>query len=645
MKWILRAVAVLVVLVAVALGALFLLPAERIANVALARVSAEIGREIRVAGPVRPTLWPVLGVSTGRVTVANADWAGDAPLADIAGVTVGVEPLPLVSGEIRVTELILTEPVLNLATREDGTGNWTLGEAAAPETAADADAPGTETGTGTAPSDAAGAGLSLDMARIEDGAVTFAPAGGTPIALSDLDADLTLPGLDQPARLFVTATAGGAPVSVEADLGSVAGVTGAGGSVVASLAAGGTSASYEGTLGLSPLSGEGVLTADASDRDALFTLLGQPAPELPDGLGRDTATVTTEVSLAPGTVRLGSLRAALDANQVAGDLVLGLDGPRPRLSGNLSLGAFSLPEDGAEADTEAAAGELGGWSSEPIDTAWMDAVDLDLAVTAASLDLGATRIGATELGLTLDDRRLVTDIRRIAAYDGTLSGQAVLNGRDGVSTALDVEGSALAISRLLSELLDYDRIVAAGDLALSVQGAGPSMDAILKSLSGGGRFQVGAGELLGFDIVGLLRTLDPKVLTAGNSTIFDGIVGTFLIEGGVVTNQDLTITAPLFAADGTGTIGLGGRTLDYTLSPHLLDGDKADIRLPIRITGTWDDPRFGVDLAAMAQGAAEGALRRRAAEELGVDPDRVEDAAKERIGEEVKRGLGRLLGR
>ena len=648
MKWIVRALAALLVVVALVVALLFLLPAERIAGVALERVSASLGREIRVEGPVRPTLWPTLGVSTGRVTVANADWAGEEPLADIAGVVVGVEPWPLLSGEVRVTELLLDTPVLTLSTDAEGRGNWVFGTGDDPA-AVDAAAADETTAGETAPEggDAPSQALSLDLARIEDGRLRFTPADGTPVALDDLDAELTLPGFDRPARLDLTAMSGNAPVALTADLDSLGGTLGPGGAAAVELRAGDASAVYEGTLGLGPLNGEGRLTADLSDMGGLFAVLGQAAPVLPEGLGRDTLTAEAIVGLAPGAVTLGDLAATLDGNRVTGDLAVGLDGPRPRLTGRLDLGAFALPEDEAEGDGgDAAAGDgPDGWSTEPIDTAWMGTMDADIAVQAASLAFGATEIGATDLQVTLDDRRLVTAIRRLSAYDGEVAGEAVLNGRDGTSAALDVDGSAIAISRLLSELLDYDRIVAAGNLALSVQGAGASMDAILNAMDGGGRFEVGAGELLGLDIVGLLRTMDPKVLRAGSSTLFDSIVGTFRIEDGVVTNQDLAIAAPLFAAEGEGSIGIGGRTLDYTLSPHLLDGDRADIRIPIRITGTWDAPRFGVDLKAMASGAAEGELRRRAAEELGVAPDAVEDAAKERLGDEVRKGLGRLFGR
>ena len=71
MRWIYRLIGLIAVLVVVAVGALFLIPSDRIAAVATRQFEAATGRAMTISGPVRPTLWPRLGVRIEGVALAN----------------------------------------------------------------------------------------------------------------------------------------------------------------------------------------------------------------------------------------------------------------------------------------------------------------------------------------------------------------------------------------------------------------------------------------------------------------------------------------------------------------------------------------------------------------------------------------------
>jgi AsmA protein len=95
------------------------------------QVRAATGRELTLAGELSPSFWPVLGVRTGPVTLSNADWAEAVNMVSANAAEIGVELMPLLSGEIKVTALRLVDPVVALEIGGDGQPNWVFGDATA----------------------------------------------------------------------------------------------------------------------------------------------------------------------------------------------------------------------------------------------------------------------------------------------------------------------------------------------------------------------------------------------------------------------------------------------------------------------------------------------------------------------------------
>ena len=280
------------------------------------------------------------------------------------------------------------------------------------------------------------------------------------------------------------------------------------------------------------------------------------------------------------------------------------------------------------------------------------------------------RLGTTRATMTLDRARAVFDLRQIAAYEGSIAGQFVVNGRGGLSVGGDLRFDSIAMQPLLRDLGGYERLIGTGDLSLKFLGVGTTVDQIMRSLSGSGRLALGKGELRGLDIAGMLRNLDPNFVGEGQRTIFDSLSASFGMDGGVLSNDDLALKAPYVTATGSGTVNLGARSLDYRLRPTALaaaDG-SGGIMVPLLISGPWADPRFRLDLeslarerleeearaledraraeAAAAEARAKAELERRAEEELGVtrqEGESLEDAAKRRAEEVLEEEAGRLL--
>ncbi|GAA0284836.1 AsmA family protein [Rhodovulum strictum] len=659
MRWIIRLVLAVVVLAGLFVGGLFLLPADKVAALVQDQVRSATGRELTLSGRLSPSLWPEIGVATGPVTLSNADWSDAGPMLAAEGLSVGLDLKALIGGQIVIREIVAQSPRIVLERAADGRANWLFETGApAPETA------------GAGGEGKPARGFTLDMARVVDGSFVYLDrAAGTRTELAGVDATLAMPSADGPARIEVKAALNGQPLSATAQVAQLAEFTGGAVSDLSLDAAlGGARLVFDGRSGLVPLSAEGAVDADLSDLRAIFAALGQPAPTVP---GRQIG-VKGQMRYTPQNtlhLREGVLRQ--DGNLLSGSADLALSG-KPRLTGQFTAGALDLTAltgGGSGTGAGAGGGGGGGWSTAPIDLSGLGALDAEVTLAAQSVDLGGTRLGPTRIAATLTDRRLVLDLREVQAHGGRITGNVVLNGRGGTSVGGDLTVAGVAMQTLLRELADYDRLIGQGDLRLQFLGSGGSMAAIMNSLSGSGSLRLGKGELRGLDIAGMIRTLDLGYVGEGAKTIFDGITASFTIDQGVLRNDDMVLAAPLLTATGAGRVGIGARTLDYRVVSRALSdsGGAGGIRVPLLISGSWANPRYRLDLEAIARERleldeqkkaieekaraaakkAEEDAKARAARELGVEAGegaRIEDAARRKLEEEAKKGLRRLLG-
>ncbi|MFN3972492.1 MAG: AsmA-like C-terminal region-containing protein [Gemmobacter sp.] len=664
MRWIVRGLSAVVALVVLTLAALWLIPSEVVARAASAQFAQLTGRTLTIEGGIRPTIWPVIGVSTGPVTLANADWSAEGPMMQAEALVMALDIGAALGGRVQLRAVEVRGLRLVLERFGDGRVNW-------------ATAPGAAAPVATGPGGAGAAPVTLERGQISGGTVVWIDhAAGSRQTIGAIEAVASLIAPDGAVTLEGTARMGDTPLRLSlraADAGALA--AGRVTPVELTAAAGGTTVDFDGRAGLSPLVAEGRLAANLADLRALAALTGAGVPDLPEGLGRRVREVTGQLTLAPaGSAHLRDGGLVLDANRLSLAADLTLDGPRPKLAAQVQGGTLVLAGPGAPGaggGGGAPSGADAGWSRAAMDVSALGVMDAEVAIRADALDLGATRTGPLRLMLTLDRARAVIEARELQAWGGQITGQFVLNGRSGMSVGGDLVLAGLAMQPLLAEMAGYDRLSATGDLRVKFLGLGNSMAAIMASLSGEGRLVLGRGELRGLDLLGMLRTLDPGFVGAGQRTIFDGISGSFTIRDGVLRNDDLRLAAPYLTAAGQGTVGLGAQVLDYRITPTALarEDGTGGLRVPLAISGPWSAPRFRLDLKALAdqelaeeraklearakeaEARAKAALEAKAAEELGIvrqDGESLENAARRRAEEalrdEAGRALNRLLG-
>lgn len=648
MKWVRRLLGALVVLVLVMVGALFFIPAERIAHVATDQLRTVTGRDVSINGDVSLSIWPVLGVSAEELEVGNAAWAKDGPMLTARNAAIGVDALALLQGEVRITNIEATSPTIRLEQKRDGRASWQF-----------TDASGAQIETETAP-DAAPQAFSIQSLAITDATLIYDAEGSDLVSYSGVDLALDWPERLGTASIDAVLRPAGAPVTVRAVIDRFSGFLA--GQVqpvdVTVNAAGGAAA----LKGRASIAGEvaGQLSLNIPDTDAFFRALALPAPGLPRGLGA-SAKVETELTLTSDRkLALRGMTADLDGNALSGAADISLNGT-PQVNAQLDAGALDLSTlsktSGASGNSSETVGT--GWSKDPIDASGLAAFNGEIALKASAIDLGQFKLGATRTLLRNDRSRMVFELREVLAYEGTVTGEFVMNNRNGLSVGGKLAAGGIGMQPLLRDAAGIDRLTGRGDLEISFLGVGQSLDAIMRSLSGQGAISVGKGTIEGIDLDRLMASGDGS----GGTTIFDALGASFTMTDGDLTNDDLLLALRSFEARGAGRVGLGAQDIDYLFTPIALKlNDGKGLAIPIRVTGPWSSPRILPDISAAidlnlsaekeklkAQAQAEiekveNTARAKVAEELGVAPDQdLEEAAKDKLENELKKGLRSLF--
>jgi len=647
MRWVFRLIGLVIVMLAIVLGALFFLPGERIAKLAAEQISKATGRQVTMSGDTKISFYPILGVATGAVEIANAGWSDAGPIFTAESLKIGVEPTALFGGDIRITGLEAVGPQIRLERAADGRVNWELGvEGVAPSGQSE----------GGAPATANRLSLTLDRALIKGAYLTYTDHGSGEVqAIRDMDFDLRWPDYDGRATFDVVLRQAGDPVTVSGHLEKVgAFIDGAVTDVVADIEGPGGRLGFDGRAGLQPQA-QGRFDIDMSDTGAFVAALDLGAVELPQGFGARISggadvTLTQEMRLS-----LRNMTLDLGGNALSGAADIDLAGDVPRVNAQLNAGALDLSKlAGADSNESDATSADTGWSRAPIDASGLALANGEVALVADSIDLGDLELGKTRTLMALDRSRAVFSLRELRAYDGLITGEFVANNRSGLSVGGNMKAEGVNLERFLADAMDITRFAASASGEVEFLGVGQSVHAIMNSLSGKGSLRTGRGVISGIDLDRLMRSGD----VTGGTTIFDAMSASFTMDEGNLYNRDLAMSLPLARAEGTGRVGLGARDIDYLFTPVLLEGENSrGLAIPVRIEGPWASPRIKPDLEKALdlnleaerealEKEAEERLEREVQDRLDVTPQEgqsVEDAVKDKIEDEVGRELRKLF--
>lgn len=400
-------------------------------------------------------------------------------------------------------------------------------------------------------------------------------------------------------------------------------------------------------LALSP-GFKGTVSLRHGDADSLLRRLG--ADYAPAGrLG--ALDLSAKVDAGTNSVTLDGLKAALGETTLAGTLAVALDGPRPKLTANLSSGALNLDPlmpagDARRSDSRrgpgyrpqalathpAAATQDGGsgapWSKDPIDLTALSLVDAEVTLKADRVSYQSYLFEAVDLAANLSGGRLDTQKLAARLFGGSLTGRATADASAiDPRFALDLDLARLDIAQALRAAQGSAAGSGQVDLSAKLTSGGTSVDAMVRALNGGGRIALTGvdskdGAETDLPLIGavlkLARVLDGAVgglAKALGGRQGEGLLdagGTFTVTDGVLTMNDLAMSTAAYDGTTRLTANLPAYTLnaDGTLSlSQGLTGQLLSLvkevpkSIPFSVSGPLDNPTsVKLDTASMPGG-------------------------------------------
>ena len=299
-----------------------------------------------------------------------------------------------------------------------------------------------------------------------------------------------------------------------------------------------------------------------------------------------------------------------------------------------------LPATEAKAGDSKPAEKTADKAEQPIDLSALKALNAQGNIRIGWLKYGKTEAKNLNVGLKAQDGLASLDPLNVDVYQGTVRGAVKLDARATPAVAIQQSLQNIAVGPLLVDTINNDMLSGNGNVNLNVTAQGNTVTALKKSLGGSVDLRMADGAVKGFDLAGMIRDAKGKLnllkgesnASADNSkkTDFSELTATFNIKNGVAHNDDLAMKAPVFRltkGESKGDIDIGKEQINYLAKPTLVNSLKGQggkdaeqlgsIGIPVKVTGTFAAPKFGVDMAAMGQALAKSVALDALTEKLG----------------------------
>ncbi|ROQ30594.1 AsmA family protein [Gallaecimonas pentaromativorans] len=641
-------------------------------------VQENTGRELKLDGDLGWTFFPSIGLSIEKAAVSEPDGFAKGTTAQIGDAKVSVKLMPLLSGNVEVNGVTLSDVVVNIKPADTA-------QATQPEAKPDAQtAPGAPDLSALKKLNLGSIALNNIQVNMLDakGKTTqqlvldemtldgFAPGGdsslharlhtlGAQQAVATLDAQvkfndqltaITLPRLAATVKL----SGDGFAKPIETQFASKGELNLAAGTL--------TMDSLQLDLGNLVLTGKlaakslfadpmasGSLKIEKTDLRGLAERLGIALPERADNSTLSDFALGFDWQYGQKKAALTNLAGNLDQTKISGSAKVDVATAVPDLALTLALDKFDadryLPPEADKPATANAPAETAGPQIEP-DLSALRGFKASADFSLGALTIKHVKMQDISLKASNDRGQLALAPLSAKLYSGAIKLSAQLDARkQPARLAVQNELSGVQIEPLLKDFMQSDKPLLAGTTSTkaSITAIGLTPNSITESLNGSADFQFRDGAVYGINVAHELRKAG--AILKGQSapqedskkTDFAELSGSATFKDGKMNNPDLLLSSPLLRVTGAGDIDLPKKTLDYAVAAKVVgtlkgqDGKSMDelngITLPIKITGSFDDPKVRPDMDALLKGKAK--------EKLDAEKDKVKDKLKDKLGEKL----------
>lgn len=364
--------------------------------------------------------------------------------------------------------------------------------------------------------------------------------------------------------------------------------------------------------------------------------LNQELPETADPAVFERVALSTAFDGSAGHLNISKLALALDETSVDGSLsVTDFDQPAIEFGVNIdqiNVDRYLPPESAGQTQPVTPETAAGAAAQLPVET-------LRSLNTRGDLKIGRLTVSGanmSDVALSLNARDGNISLSPVAAnlYQGTYKGDVNLDAT-GEVPAMSFKSAlqGVNIEPLMVDFMGASSVSGIGNVEIALTARGENADAMTGTLNGSGNIALAEGVLKGIDVARILEQVEIMIeskrlveIDRGTSTAFDTFTSTLQVNNGVVTSNDLTITAPGFQVTGRGTvIDLNDETLNYNLvatadqSSATRGEERYNIggySIPIQCQGQVEAPRCVPDLNEVIKVAVQREVQQKLGEVL-----------------------------
>jgi AsmA protein len=642
--------------------AVFLINPNHFKPEIITAVKNNTGRDLLIEGDLKLAFFPMLGVSTGKMTLNNAQGFGSQAFASLEESRISVELLPLLSKKIEVSGVVLTGLTLNLIKNQQGVKNWadlvashktptavvtpSLTPPPAPTTAA----LGTFAISGVTLVNAqinwqnqqTGKNLLFKELNLTTDKVIFNQPIAVDLAfvmenpaskvsetiklntlltineqldtvmLSHSNLQTTTVGESIPNKSLTTLlTIADSTVSLPQQTVKVTGLQLKSGDLT-------LTADLSGEHLKDNLTIQGVVNVAAFSPTKLMKELAITAPVMRDANALNKLIMSSNFTATKNSLDLQNLILNLDETTIKGITSI-KNFAAPAIIFNLAIDKVDvdryLPpvEKANKPITSPTIALMAGAKSIPVES--LRKLNIDGNLTTTTLKINDLNLQDVQQHLTAKDGLVASTQTAKQFYQGEYTGNLVVDARNAPTVlAIDEKLSHVQIEPLLQDFRGKATLRGTLDAASQLQGKGNTGAELKSSLNGFLKFVCKDGAVLGFSLQkmvdkgkAMLKGEDAVVNNNNEQTPFVELSATAAVNNGLITNYDLLARTNKIRVTGNGTANLITEQLDYKLTTLLLK-EKATATEPeqfhetpmiIAVGGTFSQPTYTLDVAAL----------------------------------------------
>ncbi len=303
------------------------------------------------------------------------------------------------------------------------------------------------------------------------------------------------------------------------------------------------------------------------------------------------------------SIDLRGLKAKLDKSLLSGNLSI-VNFTRPAIKTKLTINTINLddylaPENKGKQSTTTTPTS----NNELLPLETLRTLNIDGDFNIGNMLVNNIKMSKVRAKINAKNGLIIIDPANAQLYSGNYKGRITIDAKQATPTMkMRHELAGIRSEGLLFDLFQ-DRYVSGGTkLVTDLSSSGNTIGALLKNLNGTSSMSLNDGTIrdsnLAEKVSLAVKAFEKKEIKDGQSVVkFTGLTGDFKTTNGEFVTDNLSMESPYFNIKGSGSANIATEKLNMLLriGPNKQDA-KRPLFAPLRITGTFTNPKFSLDL-------------------------------------------------